>query len=172
MASYLDGVGLSSRLSLAYEIDANILDADAEAASGNLDAMGPFIGEKQSSAQALAFPRTLNPDGSANVGTDPPTAILNAVALLAYGFQAEDQNPPVKSESVLDESITYDTPKDSGNVSRVLALIRPYQANPYIVDQRPRSEVPPITTSANYDPYGDPYAPPYGWDYWRARLPE
>jgi hypothetical protein len=124
--AYLDGAGCEDRLA-EINIFTTITDADARAASNLLEAVGPFIGDPQDEEQTLAFPRTLNPNGTENEDTDVPDDILDAVALAAYRI-ATDDPPPLtgRSRSGLSESYASSTPAKSQAERRFDALISPY----------------------------------------------
>jgi hypothetical protein len=131
VAPYLTAAGIASRLALRFPntfptapaIDA----ADADISSDDLDASGPFIGEKQVDGQAKQFPRSVNPDGTANADPAIPAAVLDWVALRAYQLSS-DEGPAVKSESVLDASVTYSKPATSQTEKRMGRLLAPYLA--------------------------------------------
>lgn len=117
MAPYLTATQINTRLYDRFGITATVTDADAEIASAELDSLAPFKGEKADPDQERQFPR----------GDDAavPEPILDAVALLAYQA-VEDEGPAIQSESVLDQSITYASPKVTQTSRRVLALVAPY----------------------------------------------
>ena len=128
--AYLTATEAATRLS-RFGVTTTITDGDLDAASADLDASGPWIGYRQDSTQARAFPRTLKPGGTSNTDTSGnyitaiPDAILDAVALIAYGY-AEDEDPAITSESALDRSVTYSVPKANVMDRRIAALVRPY----------------------------------------------
>lgn len=95
-------------------------DFDLRIASDALDAMGPFKGSPGSVDQERAFPRILQ-------GSQPvtPDAVLDAVCLLAKS-EAEDEDPAIQSESTLDKSITYASPKIPISTRRIGVLMAPY----------------------------------------------
>lgn len=127
MAPYINKTDAASRLSTRYAITATLNDGDLEIASDEIDySCGPFIGSKQNGSQARAFPRSINPDGTGNTNSAIPDAVLDATALLAYHLGV-DEGPAVTSESSLDRSISYSTPKPAQNVTRVFTLLAPYQ---------------------------------------------
>lgn len=122
---YLTNTEIAARLLARFGITATVAAADADIATTELDQSGPFIGTKKDATQALAFPRSVNPDGTTNEATAPPDAILDAVALLAYQA-ASDEGPPVTSESVSGVSVTYAKPAVPLSTRRVQALVSPY----------------------------------------------
>lgn len=127
MASYLTNTDAQARLSSRFSITATLAPADLDVASDELDSLAPFIGNKQATdgTQPRQFPRDANPDGTENTDTAVPEAILDAVALLAYQA-VEDEGPAIKSESALDKSVQYSTPKTTQTSRRILALVSPY----------------------------------------------
>ncbi len=125
MAPYLTNTAIALRLSARFGITATVAAADADIATSELDSFGPFIGTKKDASQALAFPRSLNPDGTTNEATTPPDAILDAVALLAYQA-ASDEGPAITSESVTGVSVTYARPAVPLSTRRIQALVSPY----------------------------------------------
>jgi hypothetical protein len=124
--SYLGPEQAQIRLA-AYGIDARPSMGDLVAASYELDGQGPFIGERLDSSQTLAFPRTLNPDYTANTDEDVPGRILDWVALKSYQLTNEEE-PGVVSESIGLASVSYSTPKTSQTSRRLEFLISPYLA--------------------------------------------
>lgn len=110
-----------------YEIVTTLTDGDLDSASWQLDAKGPFIGERLSSTQELAFPRNLNPDGTENTDTDVPDRILRWVAFKAYQLTSNDE-PGITSESIGMASWSYATPASSQSERRMDDLISPYIA--------------------------------------------
>lgn len=123
--SYLTTEQATTRLA-TYGITSTPSQGDLVVASAELDSLGPWIGTKNDYDQELAFPRSLLLDGTSNTGGTVPDAILDAVALLAYHIGTDD-DPAITSESILDRSVTYSTPKESKNTRRIVALVRPYQ---------------------------------------------
>lgn len=121
MAAYLTTTEAESRLTSRFGITATLAPGDVDVASDELDGMGPFIGYVSDSTQVRAFPRVLPPLTTATT----PDAILDAVALLAYQA-ATDEDPAIQSESTIDKSITYASPKTPLNARRVETLIGPY----------------------------------------------
>lgn len=107
-----------------WGVEAEVYEGDLLIASDNLDALSPFVGERYDPDQERAFPRseTLPGDTEGVV----PDRVLDAVALLA-AQEAEGAPAAVKSESVLDHSITYETAVKPQTVRRTLALVKPYQ---------------------------------------------
>jgi hypothetical protein len=126
VAPYLTSTEITTRLSGRFAVTATITAGDAEIASDDLDGAGPFIGAKQASDQPRQFPRTLNPDGTENTSTVAPTAVLDWIALRAHQLSS-DEGPAIKSHSVIDESITYASPKTSQTEKRMARLLVPYQ---------------------------------------------
>lgn len=129
MASYLTAAQIATRLSDRFAITATITAGDADIASNELDASGPFIGEKQVSTQERAFPRSVNPDGSVNSTTTLPDAVLDWIALRAYQLSVDDDSA-VKSESVGDISITYASSRLPLSKKRMTLLLVPYLKYP------------------------------------------
>lgn len=127
--AYLTTAAAESRLEDRYEIITTLTVGDLDAASWELDASGPFIGERldSSGVQELAFPRDLNPDGTENTDTDVPARILDWVALKAYQLTS-DESSSITSESIGMASWTYATPRHSQNETRMKYLIWPYLA--------------------------------------------
>jgi hypothetical protein len=115
------------RLEDRFGITTSLLAGDVDAASYALDAHGPFIGERLDSEQGQAFPRTLNPDYTANAEEDVPERILDWVALKSYQLSAEEE-PGVVSESIGMASVSYSSPKTSQTERRLEFLISPYLA--------------------------------------------
>lgn len=113
-----------------FGITATIAVADADISSDDLDAEGPFIGEKLGgAAQARQFPRNENPDGSANTSAVVPNAVLDWVALRAFQLST-DEGPAVKSEGAGGVSVSYAAPKVSQSEKRMERLLAPYQLVP------------------------------------------
>lgn len=123
---YLTLLDAQTRLFTRWRIyDAELAPGDLITAADELDSAGPFIGSRRGGySQARAFPRTINPDNTLASDTVPDT-ILDAVARLAYHI-AEDADPAITSESVLDRSVSYANPKVSADMAAVRAAIRPY----------------------------------------------
>jgi len=130
VAPYLDNTEIATRLLDRFDITAVIVKADADIASSELDAAGPFIGEKLDTVtpQALQFPRDTNPDGTDNADEEIPPPVLDWVALRAFQLST-DEDPAVKSESAGRVSVTYADPKPSQNEVRMARLLVPYQLN-------------------------------------------
>lgn len=124
MAPYLTKDQITTRLQNRFEITATIFAGDADIASDELDAQGPFKGEKESEDQARAWPRVLVTDDPAVT----PEAVLDWVALRAYQLST-DEDPAVRSESAGRASTTYAEPKISQNAARMARLLIPYQVN-------------------------------------------
>lgn len=126
MASYLTADEAIDRLIDRAEIEAAITPLDVEAASSELDSLAPFIGGKYdtSGAQELAFPRSINPDGTEGDG-EVPERVLDWLALAAYTLTASN-SPAITSESIGSTSRTYATPKVSQTERRMAHLIEPY----------------------------------------------
>ena len=118
---YLTGIECEIRLGDRFNLEYEVTDGDAEIASQELDAMGPFIGSKLDSEQENAFPRSINPDGTENVSEDPPAVILDLVALSAYRLAADDA-PALSSRSVQDLSESYAVPRQSQAERRMAGL--------------------------------------------------
>lgn len=116
MSAYLTPTEAASRLS-RYGITQTVEEGDLDAASGQLDALAPFFGDKTDSAQENEFPR----DGDTVV----PDAVLDWVALRAYQLST-DEGPPVERESAGRVSSTYALPKLSQTEKRMGALLHPY----------------------------------------------
>lgn len=127
MASYLTADQIIDRLADRFGITALVLDGDAEVASDQLDALRPFVGTKlvTDGSQEREFPRSVNPDGTTNVATTPPSAVLDWVAMCAYRL-ATDDAPPVTSEGAGSVNISYATPKPSQAERRMEYLLAPY----------------------------------------------
>jgi hypothetical protein len=123
--AYLSASEIEDRLDLRFGITATIQEGDADIASDELDAMGPFIGYKLDSEQERAFPRTINPDGTENTDEDPPAAILDWIALAAYHTTTEE-TPGITSESIGSTSRSYASPKVSQTERRMERLLEPY----------------------------------------------
>lgn len=126
MPPYLTNAQIQARLSTRFSVSATITAGDADIASAELDAAGPFIGEKQSTTQERAFPRSLNPDGSENTDPAIPEPVLDWVALRAFQL-SEDEAPAVTSESALGFRASYANPKLSQSQARMIRLLAPYQ---------------------------------------------
>jgi hypothetical protein len=125
VAAYLTPEQAATRLTrfgITYSPNAGDLDA----ASDELDSMGPWIGYRKVSDQERAFPRSVTPSGATNEATTVPDTVLDAAALLAY-HTGQDEGPAVTSESVLDRSVSYATPKTPQAISRISSLLRPYE---------------------------------------------
>ena len=125
MAGYLTADQMADRLADRWGITATITEGDADVASDELDASGPFRFRKKDSSQERAFPRSLLLDGTDNTAGTIPEAVLDAVALLAH-HTASDEGPAVTSESTLDRSVSYASPKPAQAERRVAALLSPY----------------------------------------------
>lgn len=128
MAPYLSSMDIAARLLSRFGIATTIAVADADIASDELDAQGPFIGEKLVTAQARQFPRNQNPDGSINASATVPWQILDWVALRAYQLSV-DEGPAVRSEGAGGVSVSYYNPKISQTEKRMEPLLPPYLAN-------------------------------------------
>jgi hypothetical protein len=124
-APYLNTTDAAARLSERWGITATPTAAELELASDAVDASGPFIGGRYADEQGRAFPRseTLPADTEGAV----PERVLDATVLLAYAEVQEQEMVPIKSESVLDHSITFATPVLPAEVRRADALLAPYQ---------------------------------------------
>lgn len=129
MAPYLTNSEIATRLSSRFVITATITLGDADIASDDLDAGGPFIGDPLVEGQGRAFPRDKSPDGADNTSTTIPDAILDWVALRAYQLST-DEGPAVKSEGAGGVSVTYADPKASATEKRMRRLLAPYQRVP------------------------------------------
>ena len=125
MAGYLTADQMADRLADRWGITTTITEGDADVASDELDASGPFRFRKKDSAQERAFPRSLLLNGTDNTAGIIPEAVLDAVALLAH-HSASDEGPAVTSESTLDRSVSYASPKPAQAERRVAALLSPY----------------------------------------------
>jgi hypothetical protein len=127
MAAYLTAAEAAARLE-SYGISADLTDGDLLVASHELDSEGgPFIGRRLGYEQERAFPRTVTPRGEAvSEGADPPDEILDAVSLLAH-HATTDEGGAITSESVLDMSVTYASPKANRHTRQIASLIAPYQ---------------------------------------------
>lgn len=119
MAPYLTADEIIDRLEerFGYQ-EAEILDGDADAASDDLDSMGPFLGLKAVSTQEREFPRY----GTAAV----PPRVLDWIALRAYQLATDDE-APVSSESAGRVSVSYFRPKLSQAERRMRNLLAPYR---------------------------------------------
>ncbi len=125
MPAYLTAPAARERLSNRFGITANPLDGDLDAASDELDARGPFLGERYASnEQARAFPRSVTAPGD-TVGV-VPERVLDWVALRAYQLGQEDL-PPVSGEAVLDDQVRYARPKKSRVERLMKSLLVPYR---------------------------------------------
>lgn len=93
-------------------------------ASSKLDELGPFVGEREESDQDGEWPRTAT--GITQHGVIPDL-ILDAVAILAYEDAEGMDTTPVKSQSDLDSSITYEEAGMLPTTKQALACVRPYQ---------------------------------------------
>jgi hypothetical protein len=120
MAPYLTRSEVLLRLE-AYGLDAGATDVvtepDVLAASDDLDAQGPFVGDLADEEQEREFPR--------DDDETPPDAVLNWVALRAYEL-AKNIPPPVTSSSVGSASSTYASPRVSHVQRRMAGLLDPY----------------------------------------------
>jgi hypothetical protein len=128
--SYLTAQQAETRLDNRFGIEAFPLVGDLDAASAEVDAMGPFIGTKlvTDGTQTLAFPRSLNPDGTENEATTAPDAVLDLVALLAARSVTEYE-PVVtsRSRSGLSESYSYPVaPRTERLIENNYVSLRPY----------------------------------------------
>ena len=127
MAAYLTASDAETRLYSRFNIETTVTDGDVEIASDELDAQTPFIGTKlvTDGTQIREFPRSLNPDGTANEDTDPPEAVLDWVALAAYQLTSDD-SPAVTSASADGVSLTFARPDTSPTERRMERMISPY----------------------------------------------
>lgn len=127
MASYLTSSEAETRLYSRFNITATLTDGDVEIASAELDSMAPFIGTKKvtDGTQELAFPRSVNPDGTENASSTPPDAVLDWVALCAYRIVSDDSGA-ITSASADGVSISYASPKVSQAGRRMAYQIEPY----------------------------------------------
>lgn len=123
---YLSTNDAEARLWSRYGVEASLSTGDLEAASVELDALAPFIGSKYDTSgdQELAFPRSINPDGTEGDG-EVPERVLDWVALAAYTITSPD-SPAVTSESIGSTSRTYSTSRVSPSTRRLAHLIEPY----------------------------------------------
>lgn len=133
--AYLGAIEIEDRLDSRFGISTTIQDGDADIASDELDAKGPFIGYKQDSEQERAFPRTINPDGTENTDTDPPSVVLDWVALRGYLISTEE-TPGITSESIGSTSRSYITPRVSQAQDRLARVERALQKYQLKVGQR------------------------------------
>ena len=107
--------------------DIALSDGDMLAASLELDRYaGPFIGERYASDQDLAFPRSIEPDGTATTSEEPPAEVLHWVALRAYELSREDE-PPVTSRGLIGASVTYGRAAIPRTTRLMESLLSPYQ---------------------------------------------
>jgi hypothetical protein len=148
MAAYLTAAEAAARLE-SYGISADLTDGDLLVASHELDSEGgPFIGRRLGYEQERAFPRTVTPRGEAvSEGADPPDDILDAVSLLAH-HATTDEGGAITSESVLDMSVTYASPKANRHTRQIAALVAPYQRK---VGTRAGGRYYPATERARID---------------------
>lgn len=102
-----------------------ITGGDLRAASDELDAMSPFIGARPDDDQVREWPRQLRLRGTPGDPAETPDPVLDWVALKAFELSA-DEDPAIKSHSVLDESITYAVPAASKTQKRMARLLDPY----------------------------------------------
>lgn len=123
MAPYLDKAAIATRLAARFTITTTVTNVDAGIASDELDASGPFLGEKHEVGQAREFPRTYLRDGDAPGVV--PDAVLDWVALAAYRL-SEDDDPAISSEGLGDIRVSYASPKLSQAATRMAGLLRPY----------------------------------------------
>lgn len=126
--AYLTSTQIQTRLTSRFELSATVNEGDADIASADLDASGPFVGAKQDEAQEEQFPRNTNPDGTANTSTTVPEPVLDWVALRAYEL-ASDEDPAIQSEGISDLRVTYASPRISQTQRRMENLLRPYLAD-------------------------------------------
>ena len=113
---YLSGSEIVTRLDARFEIEGAVGDGDAELSSQEIDAAGPFKGQRQETDQEHAFPRDVNPDYTTNEDTDPPDAVLDLVALNACMISVQgsaEGAPAVVSWSRSGVSETYASPAPS-----------------------------------------------------------
>ena len=125
--AYLTATEARARLLSRFNLEADITEGDAEVASIELDASGPWIGKRYDTSQERAFPRSILPGGATGDG-EVPEPVLDALVLIAYRI-AEDEGPGIKSESVLDRSVTYDSPKISRTTTRIEMLLGQYRTS-------------------------------------------
>lgn len=125
---YLSPEDAEARLYSRYGIESSLSVGDIAAGSQKVDMSGPFIGSKlvTDGTQLLEFPRSMNPDGTANTNTAIPDSVLDYAALCSYG-QSVDETPGVKSEGAGSVSATYEEPRYSQTVTRKGELLTPYQ---------------------------------------------
>jgi hypothetical protein len=100
-------------------------DLDLRLASSAVDSSGPFVGTRRTETQVLAFPRTVTLAG--DIEGVVPDDVLDAVAVLAGAEKAGEEDAAVKSESVLDASVTYATATVPRHVKRADALLFRYR---------------------------------------------
>ena len=124
---YLTAQAAESRLYATYRIEGELSTGDVLAATLELDRYaGPFIGERYDSEQELAFPRSVEPDGTATTSEDAPDAVLDWVALRAYELSREDE-PPVTSRGLIRASVTYGRAAIPRTTRLMESLLNPYQ---------------------------------------------
>lgn len=123
--SYLTTSEAMARLGKYGIQEAGIHEGDLELASDAVDGAGPFVGYRYSDEQERMFPRSETAPGDTE--GEVPGRILDAVALMAYSETEEGGDVAVKSESVLDHSITYDRPAVSQSRRRIFPLLAPYR---------------------------------------------
>jgi hypothetical protein len=126
MASYLTAADALTRLEKYGISGATVTDGDVEAASADLDALGPFIGQRNGgSTQALAFPRTLALPGETAGAT--PDRVLDWVALRAYQLTQPDE-APVTEEGILRDRVKYSRARRSCIERLMRSLLKGYRA--------------------------------------------
>ena len=107
--------------------DIALSDGDMLAASLELDRYeGPFIGARYVYDQERAFPRSVEPDGTATDSEEPPSEVLHWVALRAYELSREDE-PPVTSRGLIGASVTYGRAAIPRTTRLMESLLSPYQ---------------------------------------------
>ncbi len=123
MSSYLTREQAEDRLLSRFGVDASLSEGDVDLASDEVDAMGPFMGDRLEAGQARAFPRTwLRPGDEAGV---VPEAVLDAVCLLAK--TAGEDDTPVQSERVMSASQTFAVGRVPREKKRAEMLLKPYK---------------------------------------------
>lgn len=124
MAPYLTPAQIATRLLDRFSIAATVTPGDADIASDELDALGPFVGVKETAGQVREWPRVLS-DGIGPAVT--PEAVKDWIALRAYQLSS-DEDPAITRETILDASWTYAEPKLSTSQKRMSYLLAPFLA--------------------------------------------
>lgn len=121
---YLTATQAQARLG-KYGESGEVTAGDLAIASDAVDSMGPFKGARLDKDQTRAFPRDEIRSGDTEGVV--PDSVLDAVALLALSEADDETGVTIKSESVLDKSVTYAAPVRSRSSRRVNALLSPYR---------------------------------------------